>query len=248
MSPASDKTMYLRYVRDLAQRMEEPRRLPQDKNAWEHRRQELRRALQQSWGGKFPREPAPLQPRLVERLPRDGYRLEKILFQTWPDVTMAAHAYVPEGKGPFPAVLCVHGHWPLAKQEPRVQARCIGLAKLGFVVLAVDAFGAGERGIKPDLGEYHGAMVASTLWSSGRALAGIQVYENMRAVDYLQTRREVASDRIGITGTSGGGSQTRSRAHSPAALSDYLTLLFDRFDQSFDRIDGFIEHGLLIAA
>ena len=208
MSPASDNTMYLRYVRDLAQRMEEPRRLPQDKNAWEHRRQELRRALQQSWGGKFPRQPAPLQPRIVDRLPRDGYRLEKILFQTWPDVTMTAHAYVPEGKGPFPAVLCVHGHWPLAKQEPRVQARCIGLAKLGFFVLAVDAFGAGERGIKTDLGEYHGAMVASTLWPSGRALAGIQVYENMRAVDYLQTRREVASDQIGITGTSGGGNQT----------------------------------------
>ncbi|MEE3373164.1 MAG: alpha/beta hydrolase family protein [Planctomycetota bacterium] len=200
--------MYLRYIRQYAQRLDSKRLLPQTKPAWVMQRQAIRRALQQSWGGKFPRQPAPLEPRVVERLPRDGYRLEKLLFQTWPGVTMAAHAYVPDGKGPFPAVLCVHGHWPLAKQEPRVQARSIGLAKLGFFVLAVDAFGAGERGIEPALGEYHGATVASTLWPTGRPLSGIQVYENMRAVDYLQSRAEVAEDRIGITGTSGGGNQT----------------------------------------
>ena len=57
-------------------------------------------------------------------------------------------AHVPDAakKKPAPAILCVHGHWRGAKQDPVVQSRCIGAAKLGFVVLCVDAFGAGERG------------------------------------------------------------------------------------------------------
>ena len=100
--------------------------------------------------------------------------------------------------------------WTLegAKQDPVVQLRCIGLAKLVFFVLAIDAFGTGERGTGRALGEYHGEMVGATLWPAGIALAGLQVYENMRAVDYLQSRPEVDPERIGITGTSGGGNQS----------------------------------------
>ena len=63
----------------------------------------------------------------------------------------------------------VHGHWTGAKQDPVVQSRCIGAAKLGFVVLCVDAFGAGERGIGTTLGEYHGDMTAATLLPLGTA-------------------------------------------------------------------------------
>ena len=208
MPPVADSATYLKSIREYAKLLAQQRELPEGKATWETQRETIRRGLVRSWGGKFPRQHAPLEPRIVDRLPRTGYHIEKLFFQTWPGVTMAAHAYVPEGVGPFPAVLCVHGHWPLAKQEPRVQARSIGLAKLGFFVLAVDAYGAGERGSEPALGEYHGAAVAATLLPTGRALAGVQVYENMRAVDYLQTRPEVAADRIGITGTSGGGNQT----------------------------------------
>ena len=102
----------------------------------------------------------------------------------------------------------VHGHWRGAKQDPVVQSRCIGAAKLGFVVLCVDAFGAGERGIGTKLGEYHGEMTAATLLPLGTPLSGLQVYENMRAVDYLETRPEVDKEQIGITGASGGGNQT----------------------------------------
>ena len=138
----------------------------------------------------------------------DGYTVEKVLFQTIPGVMMTTNVYRPQGKGPFPAVLCVHGHWPGAKQDPTVQARCIGLAKLGFLVLAVDALGAGERGIDDALGEYHGEMTAATLYATGRTLAGIQIYENMRCADYLQSRSDVDSDNLAITGTSGGGNQT----------------------------------------
>ncbi|MCH7988487.1 MAG: acetylxylan esterase [Planctomycetes bacterium] len=181
--------------------------LPKTLQDWEVRKKEIRENLMQAWG-RFPQEPCALEPRTLGELKRDGYRVEKIVFQTRPGIVMTANAYVPDGGGKRPAVLCVHGHWSKAKQEPVVQARCIGLAKLGFFVLVVDAFGAGERGIGKPLGEYHGEMVAATLWPVGLALAGLQVYENMRAVDYLLTRPEVDGKSLGITGASGGGNQT----------------------------------------
>jgi dienelactone hydrolase len=141
-------------------------------------------------------------------LQRDGYRVEKVVFQTQTGIWMTANAYVPDVSGRAPAVLVVHGHWRGAKQDPVVQARCLGLVKLGFFVLAVDAFGAGERAVGKALGEYHGEMVAATLFPAGLTLCGLQVYENQRAVDYLFTRPEVDGARIGITGASGGGNQT----------------------------------------
>jgi dienelactone hydrolase len=121
---------------------------------------------------------------------------------------MTANAYVPDRPGKVPAVLCVHGHWRGAKQDPTVQARCLGLVKLGIFVLAVDAFGAGERGLGKALGEYHGEMVGATLFPIGLPLCGLQVYENGRAVDYLLSRPEVDGRHLGVTGASGGGNQT----------------------------------------
>ena len=120
-----------------------------------------------------------------------------------------------------------------AKQDPVVQSRCIGAAKLGFFVLAVDAFGAGERGVGKALGEYHGEMTAATLLPVGLPLAGLQVYENLRAVDYLRTRPEVDGERIGITGASGGGNQSmyagawdeRLRAVVPGLLGRELPVV-----------------------
>jgi dienelactone hydrolase len=176
---------------------------------WQKMRSDLRDLLLKAWGG-FPTEPCPLEPRKLGEIVRDGYRVEKIVFQTMPGVWMTANAYIPDGKPgqTFPAVLCVHGHWAGAKQDPVVQSRCIGLAKLGFFVLCVDAFGAGERAIGEALGEYHGEMTGASLLLLGRPLSGIQVYENMRAVDYLQSRPEVDPDRLGVTGASGGGNQS----------------------------------------
>src|SRR5205085_4225190 len=127
-----------------------------------------------------------LDGRVLGRLNRDGYRVERVVFQTRPGVRMTANVYVPGVAGKRPAILMVHGHWPGAKQDPVVQARCIGAVKLGFVVLAVDAFGAGERGIGKALGEYHGEMTGATLLPVGLPLSGLQVYENGRAVDYLR--------------------------------------------------------------
>ena len=198
---------FLEFVRQQAAGMREDDRPPATLAEWQQQRAVLRLRLQEAWG-EFPAEPVPLQPRMMGTLQREGYRVEKIVFQTLPDVWMTANAYVPDRQEKVPAVLCVHGHWRGAKQDPVVQARCIGLAKLGFFVLSVDAFGAGERGLTKALGEYHGEMVAATLFPAGLTLCGLQVYENARAVDYLLTRPEVDGQRIGITGCSGGGNQT----------------------------------------
>lgn len=199
--------MFLAFVKERAKAMRANDKPPSSLEAWKAERQMLRSRIIESWGG-FPKEACELKPQMVGEFKRNGYRVEKLLLQTRPGVWMTANAYVPDGEGRRPAVLCVHGHFAQAKSEPIVQTRCIGLAKLGFFVLMVDAFGAGERGIGKALGEYHGEMVAATLWPTGLALAGLQVYENMRAVDYLLTRPEVDPDRLGVTGCSGGGNQT----------------------------------------
>ena len=198
---------FLHFVKARAAELRAQDAAPASLAEWNQQRAALRENLRKAWGD-WPTTPAPLEPKKLGELQRDGYRVEKIIFQTFPGVFMTANAYVPDKAGKLPAVLCVHGHWRGAKQDPVVQSRCIGLAKLGFFVLVVDAFGAGERGVGKALGEYHGEMTAATLFPVGLPLSGLQVYENMRAVDYLLTRPEVDGARLGITGASGGGNQT----------------------------------------
>lgn len=181
---------------------------PASLNEWNARRRALREAMLQAMG-PFPSKPEALDVHSAGVLPRQGYRIEKLVIKTRPDVWATATAYVPEGiAAKVPAVLAVHGHWAGARRDPVVQARCLGLVKLGFFVLAVDAFGAGERHPQPAPGAYHGALLGSTLWPAGHTLVGMQVYDNRRMVDYLLTRSEVDGARLGITGASGGGNQT----------------------------------------
>lgn len=203
------------FVKAEGLRLRTDDRDPQTNEEWKQRREQLRENLRRAWGG-LSHERCDLNPQYLGTIERDGYRIEKILIQTMPDVWMTANLWIPTSLGPStgnvvpkrPAVLCVHGHWKGAKQDPVVQSRCIGLVKLGFVVMCVDAFGAGERAIGEELGEYHGEMTGAMLLPLGLPLSGIQVYENMRAVDYLISRDDVAPDRIGITGASGGGNQS----------------------------------------
>jgi dienelactone hydrolase len=188
---------------------------PANRREWEQRRVKLRQAMLAAMG-PVPEKPCSLEPQFQGVLKREGYRIEKLIFQSRSDVWVTANAYVPELRSltqpgsprRLPAVLVVHGHWALARRDPVVQARCLGLVKLGFFVLAIDAFGSGERYTQPGPGTYHGALYGSTLWLVGQTLLGMQVYDNRRAVDYLLTRREIDGERIGITGASGGGNQT----------------------------------------
>lgn len=194
------------FIRDQAKKLREKDEAPKSKADWEKRRTDLRAKMFTAMGD-FPEKPCDLEPRILDTLKRDGYKIEKMILQSRPNVWIAATAYVPDVKGKVPAVLVVHGHWAWARRDPVVQSRCIGLAKLGFFVLAVDAFGAGERFTNPARGTYHGALYGSTLWPTGHTLLGMQVYDNRRAVDYLISRPEV-NGKLGITGASGGGNQS----------------------------------------
>lgn len=206
--PKPDGKIFSEFMRAQSLAIHAKDQPPSNKKEWEERKAALRKAMFAAMG-KFPDKDIPLEPKVLGVLKRNGYRIEKIVFQTRPDVFVTANAYVPEkGSEKVPAVLVVHGHWPWARMDPVVQARCLGLVKLGFFVLAVDAFGAGERNTNPGRGTYHGALYGSTLWPTGHTLLGMQVYDNRRAVDYLRSRPEVNGDKLGVTGASGGGNQT----------------------------------------
>jgi dienelactone hydrolase len=203
-----DPLAFDNFVRAQAKALHVKDRPPATRKDWLERRAKLRSAMFEAMG-PFPDKPCALESKVVGVLKRTGYRIEKLLFQSQPGVWVTASAYVPEnGHRKVPAVLAVHGHWPWARRDPVVQARCLGLVQLGFFVLAVDAFGAGERHPSPARGTYHGGLFGSTLWPVGQTLLGMQVYDNRRAVDYLRTRPEVDGDLLGITGASGGGNQT----------------------------------------
>jgi dienelactone hydrolase len=181
---------------------------PTSMRGWEERLIAVRQGLARSMG-RLPERPCDLQPQVLGTLIRDGYAIERLTFQSWPGVRVPANLYRPEpARARYPGVLSVHGHWAWARMDQHVQPRCIALAKLGYVVLCVDAFGAGERAIEPGSGTYHGALTGASLWPAGCSLLGLQVYDNQRAVDYLSSRPEVDAASLAITGASGGGNQT----------------------------------------
>lgn len=131
------RRQFLDFIRQRAATLRADDPVPQTAAAWQARRTRLRHDFEQAWGS-FPATPCPLEPKKLGTLVRDGYRVERWIFQTRPGVWMTAHCYVPDAPGRHPAILAVHGHWPGAKQDPRVQRRCIGSVRRGYVVLAVD--------------------------------------------------------------------------------------------------------------
>src|SRR5947209_2401266 len=160
-----DPTAFDTYLQAQAKSLRADDKPPATLAAWKARREELRKRMLAAMG-PMPDKPGDLSPRIVATLKRKGYQIENVLFQSRPDVWVTANAYVPEAaKGKLPAVLVVHGHWAGARRDPVVQARCLGLVKLGFFVLAVDAFGAGER--HPTIAGYHGELLGSTLYPTG---------------------------------------------------------------------------------
>ena len=88
----------------------------------------------------------PLEPVVVKTMQRDGYRVENVMFQSRPDFWVTGNLYVPtSGSGPFPAIVSPCGHYPLARMLPQYQSVYLTLVKSGFVVLAYDPIGQGER-------------------------------------------------------------------------------------------------------
>ena len=181
--------------------------LPANLEDWKRRSVDLRRLVAQHTYIQY--EPSlPLDCKVTKTIQCDGYRIQCLHFQSRPAIRTTGCLYVPDGDGPFPAVLNVHGHWSQGHLAERVQARGHSLAKNGFVCLSIDAWGAGERSWSHGNYRYHGNTLGGGLFQYGETLMGAQIADNMRAVDLLRSLPFVDNDNIGVTGASGGGNQT----------------------------------------
>jgi dienelactone hydrolase len=164
--------------------------------------------------GEMPTK-TPINPITRGVIDQNGYRIEKIIFESVPGSRVTAHLYVPNGKGPFPAVVVLCGHELLGKSAAHNQLTAHILALNGFVAMVVDPISQGERVQYVDnRGRMltRGATTEHTLLHAGSILVGnslatLSLWDNIRAIDYLETRQEVDKGRIGCIGTSGGGNQ-----------------------------------------
>jgi cephalosporin-C deacetylase-like acetyl esterase len=146
---------------------------------------------------------------------QDGYTVEQVVFESLPHHHVTSTLYVPSGKGPFPAVLLLCGHEAEAKATDSYQRTAILFAQHGFVVLVVDPISQGERyQLTGSDGKplTRGGTTEHTLINAAANLAGtsavaFELWDNVRALDYLATRKEVDPERIGCVGNSGGGTQ-----------------------------------------
>jgi cephalosporin-C deacetylase-like acetyl esterase len=205
------------------------------------RRDQVRRQILQNVGG-LP-ERTPLNAKVVGVLERDQYRIEKVIFESQPGLYVTANLYLPKnGKPPYPAVLFPLGHESGAKAHEAWQYVLGSLASKGFVTLAWDPIGQGERSqfYDPDL--RRSRLVASTREHTmlgaqcllvGDNIARYTIHDGIRALDYLVSRKEVDPNRVGVTGNSGGGTHTAYLA----ALDDRLKVAAPScYITSWDRL------------
>ncbi|MGD0222138.1 MAG: acetylxylan esterase [Terriglobia bacterium] len=168
--------------------------------------------------GGLPAERSPLHARVTGEVPREGYVIRKVIFESLPEYYVTANLYVPTtGKGPFPAVLTPCGHSQNGKAYDIYQHLFIGLAKRGYVVLSYDPMGQGERyqywdfvqneNLLKDPDRQH-AMAGLEETLLGQNLSRYFIWDGIRGIDYLTSLPEVDAARIGVTGNSGGGTLT----------------------------------------
>ena len=166
-----------------------------------------------------PLERAPLNARVTGTVERPGYRIEKLIFESRPRLYVTANLYLPASPGRHPAILGPLGHSMNGKAWASYQKLFSNLARKGYVVLAYDPFGQGERI------EYPGARVGQSALGAdgtieheyagrrlillGANLSLFRVWDGIRGIDLLLTRAEVDPERIGCCGQSGGGTLTQ---------------------------------------
>jgi dienelactone hydrolase len=218
---------------------------PTTKEEWGQRSEKLRHALKVSVG-LFP-EPdrSPLNPVIHGKIDCGNFTIEKVYFETRPGFFLTGSLYRPKGgSGKRPGVLCPHGHWNEARfydageasvkkqikegaeavletgRNP-IQARCVGLARLGCTVLQYDMLGYCDNDqisyqLAHRFAKQRPEMIAEKNWglytpqaeSHLQSIMMLQTWNSMRAIDFLQGLDDVDPERIAVTGASGGGTQT----------------------------------------
>ena len=166
-----------------------------------------------------PLERTPLNPRVTGIVERPSYRIEKLTFESRPRLYVTANLYLPVAAGRHPAILGPLGHSTNGKAWPSYQKLFSNLARKGYVVLAYDPFGQGERieypGSLPGQSAIGGGGTSEHEYAGRRLIllganfSLFRVWDGIRGIDFLLTRAEVDPERIGCCGQSGGGTLTQ---------------------------------------
>ena len=173
---------------------------------WNHRAGHLKELILASAGWLPMPERTPLRSNVFGDITHPDYIVSKVYFESLPGFFVTGNVYRPIGEGPFPAILSPHGHWAYGRLENSVTAsvpgRAITLARQGFVVFTYDMVGYNDsRQLEHRL--FGGPR--EKLW--GLSVAGLQLWNGIRGLDFLESLPYVRRDRIGATGASGGGTQ-----------------------------------------
>jgi len=188
------------------------------KEALLQRQAKLRQTMWKDLGGPFPEKTA-LNAKVTGTFKKDGYRVENIIYESLPGFYVTASLFIPENSTrPGPAILFCSGHSPEAYRRHLYQMPLINLVKKGFIVLAIDPIGQGERlqyfnspnadtqFINSSTKEH--SYSSTQVLLNGKSIARYFVWDGIRGIDYLVSRKEVDPKRIGVHGLSGGGTQT----------------------------------------
>lgn len=228
----------------------------------EKRKQKVRATILEILGG-LPDYSGPLNAKITGQIQADGYVIEKVLFQSLPNFYVTADLYRPSKPGRYPAILFQSGHTQEGKPEP--QRAAANLALKGFIVLAHDPIGQGEREQSFDKqldGALGGWSVPEHIQAGAQALlvgesaARFFIWDAKRAIDYLVSRPDVDSSRLGAAGCSGGGALTtfigavdpRLKAVIPACYPSSYQLLFAGPDPDTEMtMPEFLAKGLDVA-
>lgn len=180
---------------------------------WRARQQRIRERLTEFFGDFGPK--CPLNARIVGKIDRPKYVIEKLIFESQPRYYCAANVYIPKGRAlPAPGVLFTSGHAGEGKAYHLYHECCLGLVLKGYVVLGLDPTGQGERSeyfdpkthknlVPLTVSQHH--YLARPSWLVGRSLSGYRTWDCIRSVDYLVTRPEVDRAKLAVVGNSGGG-------------------------------------------
>jgi dienelactone hydrolase len=174
--------------------------------------EELKKFFVSSIGG-FP-ERTPLHAKVVGKIEGGDHRVEKVIYESQPQHHVTATLYLPKTKPPYPAVLIACGHTKTGKGADYNQYIGITLARNGIAAFCYDPIGQGERSqILPAEGHKLSSVAEHFLIGSGSVLLGTntaryRIWDGMRGIDYLTSRKDIDGSKIGCTGCSGGGTLT----------------------------------------
>ncbi|QDV26310.1 alpha/beta hydrolase family protein [Aureliella helgolandensis] len=174
----------------------------------------VRERIAESFGPQPER--TPLNARVTGVLDRDGYTIEKVIFESRPNFPVTANLYLPKSSSPVPGVVGTCGHSVNGKAAEAYQSFSQGLARLGYACLIFDPIGQGERLQYADenLRSQVGVGVREHIHAGnqqilvGENFPMWRAWDGIRALDYLLTRPEIDPQHVGVTGNSGGGTMT----------------------------------------